>query len=219
MVHPLLPARIYRWMRRIRHRCGYGVHSPYAFQLITDVIYNNLPYYAYADLSRNLSYTPLLPGHYDPASRLSQKDLRLIFRLVNHQAPNHIAHYGAAPATLAHIRAARTQATISDLAQEPLPHDATFIYLDTIPQPTPSPINPQPSTINPQPLTINHTPFPLPPDAMIVIRGIHHDAAAQTLWQTLRDDPAITLTLDLWRFGIAIRRPKTTHENYLVNYF
>ena len=34
-------------LSRFRYRCGYGVHSPFAFSLITDVIYEKMPYYAY----------------------------------------------------------------------------------------------------------------------------------------------------------------------------
>ena len=44
------------WLRRIRHRCGYGVHSPFAFRFITDVIYMKLPYYAYEELDKGLAF-------------------------------------------------------------------------------------------------------------------------------------------------------------------
>ena len=30
-------------LSRFRYRCGYGVHSPFAFSLITDVIYEKMP--------------------------------------------------------------------------------------------------------------------------------------------------------------------------------
>ena len=43
--------RPFIWLRRFRHRCGYGVHSPFAFNLITQVIYENTPYYKYKDLA------------------------------------------------------------------------------------------------------------------------------------------------------------------------
>ena len=39
--------RPFIWLSRFRYRCGYGVHSPFAFSLITDVIYEKMPYYAY----------------------------------------------------------------------------------------------------------------------------------------------------------------------------
>lgn len=59
-------------MRRIRHRCGYGVHSPFAFNLITQVIYEGAEYYAYATLKNQYVL------HFN---RL--KIARLLFRLAN----------------------------------------------------------------------------------------------------------------------------------------
>ena len=43
--------RPFIWLSRFRHRCGYGVHSPFAFNLITQVIYESTPYYKYKDLA------------------------------------------------------------------------------------------------------------------------------------------------------------------------
>ena len=43
--------RPFIWLSRFRHRCGYGVHSPFAFNLITQVIYESTPYYKYRDLA------------------------------------------------------------------------------------------------------------------------------------------------------------------------
>ena len=40
------------WCKRFRHRKGYGVHSPFAFNLITWVIYEKLPYYKFPELKR-----------------------------------------------------------------------------------------------------------------------------------------------------------------------
>ena len=34
--------RIWNWCSRFRHRCGYGVHSPSDFFLITSVVYKNI---------------------------------------------------------------------------------------------------------------------------------------------------------------------------------
>ena len=42
--------RPFIWLRRFRHRRGYGVHSPFAFDFITDVVYERTAYYKYKDL-------------------------------------------------------------------------------------------------------------------------------------------------------------------------
>lgn len=66
------------WLMRFRHRCGYGVHSPFAFHFLTDVIYERTPYYAYAALDATL-----------PASHRfrRRKGLHLLLRLANWLQP------------------------------------------------------------------------------------------------------------------------------------
>lgn len=66
------------WLRRIRHRCGYGVHSPFAFRFLTDVVYERTPYYAYSTLDASL------PLAY---SMRRQKGLHLMFRIANWLQP------------------------------------------------------------------------------------------------------------------------------------
>ena len=66
------------WLMRIRHRCGYGVHSPFAFSFLTDVVYERTPYYAYSTLDEAL---PL--AH----SMRRRKGLHLIFRVANWLQP------------------------------------------------------------------------------------------------------------------------------------
>ena len=53
--------RIWNWCSRFRHRCGYGVHSPSDFFLITSVVYEKYHYYAYRVLKERgfPAYLPL----------------------------------------------------------------------------------------------------------------------------------------------------------------
>ena len=69
------------WLARFRHRKGYGVHSPFAFRLITDVILEDRAYYAYSELDREL---PL-------SMRMRQRrGLHLLLRLANHLQPQSV---------------------------------------------------------------------------------------------------------------------------------
>lgn len=63
------------WLRRCGHSRGFGIQSPVAYQFVTDVLCQRLPYHAYDDLSRQF---PKLRGN-----RL--KFCRLLFRLANYQ--------------------------------------------------------------------------------------------------------------------------------------
>ena len=65
--------RIWNWCSRFRHRCGYGVHSPSDFFLITSVVYEKYHYYAYRVLKER-GFPAYLP-HY------RRKVNRLLFRL------------------------------------------------------------------------------------------------------------------------------------------
>lgn len=79
--------RVWNWCRRFRYRCGYGVHSPSDFFLITFVIYEKLPYYAYVrlrELRRRVEHLP----HY------REKVDKLLLRLVNHIRPSVLLEFG-----------------------------------------------------------------------------------------------------------------------------
>ena len=130
--------RFSRWLTRWRHRCGYGVHSPWAFSWITEVIYNDFAYYAYAPLHRRR----LLPAA-DPealAGALNEKDDRLLFRLANAAEALEIALVGAvAPREKAYLAAARTGARLT--AYDALPSPVENCLRSTISSTFPRPIS------------------------------------------------------------------------------
>lgn len=67
------------WLMRFRKRKGYGVHSPFAFDLVTNVLYNRENYYAYAQMDNGL--------HWWQKGRV--RSLRhLAFRLSNYHRPH-----------------------------------------------------------------------------------------------------------------------------------
>lgn len=78
--------RTWRRWRRLRHRCGYGIHSPFAFGLVTGVVYEREAYYAYASLHA------LRPQH---TQALCERDDQLLFRLINHHRPRSCFVVGA----------------------------------------------------------------------------------------------------------------------------
>ncbi|GAE22340.1 hypothetical protein JCM10003_1921 [Bacteroides pyogenes JCM 10003] len=82
--------RPFIWLSRFRHRCGYGVHSPFAFGLITDVVYERRPYYAYANLESEEKERRRKEGRIKGHVKVN----RLLFRLVNRIQPGTIVEVG-----------------------------------------------------------------------------------------------------------------------------
>ena len=52
----LLLTNPYIWLRRIRHRKGYGVHSPFAYDFIRQVLEEHDAYYAYSVIDSRLKW-------------------------------------------------------------------------------------------------------------------------------------------------------------------
>ncbi len=93
------------WLRRIRHRCGYGVHSPFAFRFLTDVVYERTPYYKYAELD---GFLPL-------AWRFRRrKALHLLFRLTNYVQPRAVYVPADCPLHRSYVEAACPRAEVKE---------------------------------------------------------------------------------------------------------
>ena len=67
----------FRWWLRWKQSRGHGVHSPFAFDLITNVISDQRNYYAFQDL-------PLLLDAFDLARYVQPRFNQLSFRLINY---------------------------------------------------------------------------------------------------------------------------------------
>ncbi len=197
--------RCFIWLVRIRHRCGYGIHSPFAFSLVRDVIYEKGEYYAYTPLREIRRKTPC---------HLREKDDKLLFRLSNASMAENIAICGnCSPTTLQYIAAGRRNATIkqiplshisapSDLAL--LPQSIDFLYVDAEEKLT----------------QVVWSLWPqLSAKALVVVRGIRSNSQTFAAWQELIAHPRIRVSFDLYHFGVCCLEPRFNKENYIINYF
>ena len=107
--------RPFIWLSRFRHRCGYGVHSPFAFSLITQVIYESTPYYKYKDLAveqKKLASQKDKNWKYE-----SKKVKRLLFRLVNYTQPDTIVDAGRLAASSLYLKAGKEGADYTSASE------------------------------------------------------------------------------------------------------
>lgn len=201
--------RYWNWCRRFRHRCGYGVHSPTDFFLITSVIYENLPYYAY-DLLKKQNFSSSMP-HY------RRKVNRLLFRLVNYLLPDTLIEVGIGNGeAMEYMRAARTSMqTVSlegndkiNTLQELRRRVETMERLDL--------------------LHIAYTPYyqevfeaALPfinERTCFVIGNPYACKDKEDWWKQLMEDERVILTFDLFDIGLVFFDKKRCKQNHVVNF-
>ncbi|MDE5677735.1 MAG: hypothetical protein K2G02_00195 [Phocaeicola sp.] len=201
--------RIWNWCSRFRYRCGYGVHSPSDFFLITSVIYERHHYYAYRMLQAR-KFPTYLP-HY------RRKVNRLLFRLVNYFRPKSLIEVGTGNgASISYMRAAcRTMESItlkgtnwtktSRQLEEKLSDMRTLDCLH-----------------------IGYTPFyrevfeqALPyvgSHSCFIIGGIHDSKQKRDWWKQIVASEATVITLDLYDIGLVFFDKARYKQHYIVNF-
>lgn len=199
--------RIGRWCLRFRHRCGYGVHSPSDFFLITSVIYEAGEYYAYRALRAGAPAASL--PHY------RAKVNRLLFRLVNHFRPATLVEAGSGNGdALRYLCAARPSmqalavgdgaSGLSAGAARLKGRKVDFLHIG----------------FTPHYREVFEEAFPLlHPGSCVVVGGIYASPEKRSWWKELQADERVRITFDLYDIGILLFEEKRFKQNYIVNFF
>lgn len=201
--------RPYIWIRRFRKRCGYGVHSPFAFDLITNVIYENTPYYAY----RELATARKMAGKESPEMKTDslEKVDRLLFRLVNRVQPNTIIEIGPYNVTSLYLKAGKTTANYFSfptlVRQDEMPVSSVdFLYFNDYKNPE--------WVEQSFDVWANHVQT----NSLFVVNGIHYSKAMKSLWERLKSDDRVGITFDLYDVGLLFFDLSKIKQHYVVNF-
>lgn len=216
-----------RGVRKIKHRKGFGVHSPFAYSVITEVIEEKVPYYAYSTLKK----------HYDATSPIPLKMAQLLLRLSNRFSCRHIlelrsdggytalplllvdsrnevlaladeGHFSATQGYLRRVEAQR-RGTLRRLeALEDLPEDykADMII-----------INMQPEGWSDEGYFARILALSTP-NTVFVVKGITPGRPLEGLWDYFCDCDDVEITMDLYDYGLAIRKPRFFKQHYVVSF-
>lgn len=206
----LFVRRIWNWCRRFRHRCGYGVHSPSDFFLITSVIYEKLPYYAYDRLKASAGVNSL--PHY------REKVNRLLFRLVNFYRPMVLVEVGTGNGdAFRYMKEARSSMDAVSLEGTDWKETARQLEKELA------------GNKRIDFLHIAHTPyykevfemlFPyLHERSSVVIGDIYASKDRKAWWKELTNDERVRLTFDLYDIGLMFFDTKRYKQNFIVNFF
>lgn len=201
--------RPFIWLHRFRHRCGYGVHSPFAFNLITHVIYERTPYYKYEELEKMQKQQAREKDRHWRYE--SKKVKRLLFRLVNYVQPDTVVDAGTLSASALYLQAGKEAADytpasdLSDLFLEGgVPVD--FLYLHDYRRPQ-----------------FVEEVFRLcaartRSKSLFVIEGIRYTPQMHALWKRMRQDERAGITFDLYDLGLIFFDKTKLKQDYIVNF-
>ena len=199
------PSRCFRWFRRFRNRCGYGIHSPFAFQLVTGCIYESGEYYEFARLA---------DFGKQGNSCLRAKDHRLLFRLVNQHAPAAGLILGCPDAVVVeYLKTARRTCIwqeIPDLARsffecvESASRSVDFVYIH--------------AGVDLEKAFRLLLPY-LNGRSLVVVCGIHGTRKCWRDWKRFIAAEKVRVSFDLYDFGLAYFEERLNKENYVINYF
>lgn len=219
--------RAWNWCRRFRNRCGYGVHSPSDFFLITFVIYEKLPFYAYKPLHELRKKMKHLP-HY------REKVDKLLLRLVNYCRPSFLFEVGTGSGLhTRYMAAGNTKMDVLSVTskcveevRDLLAESPRISYCDTgIEEIKRTWEKAQTSSVM---VHIGHTPdyketfeqlLPLAgKQTCFIIGSPYADEAKKRWWKTVINDQRTGVTFDLYDIGIVFFDKKRVKEHRVVNF-
>ena len=206
----LLAQRIWNWCRRFRYRCGYGVHSPSDFFLITSVVYERLPYYAYERLKKTSSSKSL--PHY------REKVNKLLFRLVNFYRPETLIEVGEGNGeAFRYMNHARTSMISVDL--KGVEKEETLrrlkMELERLKQ-----VDFLHIAFTPYYKEVFEMVFSyLHDESCVVVGDIYASEERKAWWQELINDERVRISFDLYDIGLLRFEKKRFKQNYKVNFF
>lgn len=215
--------QLYATLCRLRHRYGFGVHSPFAFDLLTGVVYERHDYYAYAELKRlRRKAPPALPC-------CSAWTDCLLFRLVNRFQPETVVEVGTgAGLSICYMAAAKKETHCVTMDTER--HEAVASILKKYPAVTYRKAVLQGGTAlhDFQSIDLLHVAHTscyealfeeavahASPRSLFVIEGICDSPAKQKWWKRVVADSRTGVTFDLHGMGLVFFDPSLPKQHYL----
>lgn len=186
--------RHWNLLLRLPHRCGYGIHSPYAYGLVTGVVYERTPFYAYKELHTTRD-----------GATLREKDDRLMLRLSNFQQPaTAFISESVSGVTRRYLAAGCKQCRWIDATAD---QEAQSIRADMLVACGECCVDFAAQHIN------RHSE-----KALFVLHGIRSDKKVEQKWKDICLEPNVRLSFDLYDIGLLSFDPRFPKTNYIVFY-
>ena len=227
----------------MRNRKGFGVHSPFAYSLITQVIGEHNPYYSYKEIKmlkgKFFSYSDIVQSKLR-IKRPSLKKMYLLYRLVNRFQPRCVLEVNN-NGGLSSVAMALVDSSIHvlSLCENEFVKNYTLQVMEKS-----SPVNIDVAmadsgkgmrsllTGESADFILLHAGFEMynvdrmyreiiniiNPHSVIVIEGIHSNKQSLALWNKLKSDERIRVTMDLLDIGLCFCNEKLFKQHYKVSF-
>ena len=181
------------WIKRFRKRRGYNVHSPFAFNFITAVLYQRGTYYRYSDIEK-----------LDRSGFETIKILKLIFRLVNFIQPKTIYYKSTNSAIPLVMQWAKSDSLCkTDISSC---NEIDFVYISYATD-TENIVK-----------TIEQVWSKLHSQSILVLSGIGYSKALEKIWNDCIQNEEAGISFDLYDMGILFFDKSKNKQDYVVNF-
>lgn len=193
MFFPYRLRKLLSLCRRIGNRRGYGIHSPFAFSFVTGVIYERGEFYAYEGL-REMRNDGQHRG-------LREKDERLLLRIANFHRPKKGILLGNPDDTTRWALAAGCkECRWGDDAEAATSADMLYAASGSWEKNT------------------SRLVETVPAKALIILHKPYADAEAAEAWRRVCRLPRVTLSFDLFDFGLLFIEERFAKTHYPIFY-
>jgi predicted O-methyltransferase YrrM len=216
--------------RSVLRRKGYGVHSPFVYNLITKVIEERCPYYCFSDIERlrkRLRFEAVRP-----------KQGALLFRLTHHFRPQNILQIGASTG-LSTLYLTSYRQGVGCIVLEKRPEQASIarrLYAEAARTPIDLRVGDYTALLPGVLKEMERVDFVFfntcreasvctlfdacaahaQAESVFVFDGIKANRTMRTLWKRVCGHPDVSVTLDLYSLGIVCFNKKWHKRNYTV---
>jgi hypothetical protein len=169
----------------------HGVHSPFVFLLLTQCFYNKKIKLPTATLS---SY-----------KKVNAKKSRLLYKIIQYFSPKSILIVGPTTFEKEVIALANPKSTIDfdiDIDIDNAIYNCIYFSSNNY------------SAITPE--TIEQLVLTIENDSFWILEDIHANAASEILWETLKSNPKVKVTVDTYRLGLIFFRREQEKEHFVI---
>ena len=187
--------RVLVWLSRCNKCRGFGVQSPWAYQMIRYVINEHWPYYAYDDFDTYLSHLS------DDQMRLG----KLYFRLSNFRQAEIVLNF---PDDSLYDCFFQRGCRNSDVRVVDLAGIDDYPRIELL----------RLSLTGDYESLYEKALAKVDEQSVIIIENIHTNKACRSFWKRVTDDERVRITFDLFDCGIIFFQNRRYKENYIVNF-